>query len=134
MSLAKLRSRIGVPQIVALLLLLVFLAQCVWFMVHVPFSATEGGYIEAGLLHLERLASADSSERSPLVPLLAGLAARVSGAENRLVQLSDYRLVIRLPFFLAGFLLGTSLWYVARRLYGNIGGYIALGLYAFRRS
>ena len=131
MPLAKLRSRIGVPQIVALLLLLVFLAQCVWFMAHVPLSAMEGGYIEAGLLHLERLANAGSAERSPLVPLLAGLAARMSGAENRIVQLSDYRLVIRLPFFLAGFLLGTSLWYVARRLYGNIGGYIALGLYAF---
>ena len=28
-------------------------------------------------------------------------------------------------------LLGASLWYVARRLYGNLGGYIALGLYCF---
>ena len=28
-------------------------------------------------------------------------------------------------------LLGSSLWYVARRLYGNAGGYIALSLYAF---
>ena len=58
------------------LLLLVFLAQCVWFMAHVPLSAMEGGYIEAGLLQLERLANAGSAERSPLVPLLAGLAAR----------------------------------------------------------
>ena len=131
MPLAKLRSRIGVPQTVALLLLLVFAGQCLWFMAHVPLSAMEGSYIEAGLLHLERLSNAGSTERSALVPLMAGLAARVCGAENRIVSLSDYRFVIRLPFLFAGFLLGGSLWYVARRLYGNVGGYIALGLYAF---
>src|SRR5271166_1365419 len=131
MPFAKLRSRIGVPQTVALLLLLVFAGQCLWFMARVPLSATEYSYIEAGLLHLEHLSNASSTERSPLVPLLAGLAARMSGAENRIVYLSDYRFVIRLPFLLAGFLLGASLWYVARRLYGNIGGYIALGLYSF---
>ena len=32
---------------------------------------------------------------------------------------------------IVGMLLGASLWYVARRLYGNIGGYVALGLYCF---
>jgi len=131
MPFAKLRSRIGVPQAVALLLLLVFVAQCLWFMARVPLSATEGSYIETGLLHLERFASASSPERSPLVPLLAGLAARLSGAESRILYLNDYRFVIRLPFLLVGLLLGASLWYVARRLYGNIGGYIALGLYSF---
>ncbi|HME32041.1 MAG TPA: glycosyltransferase family 39 protein [Terriglobales bacterium] len=131
MLFAKLRSRIGVPQAVALLLLLVFVAQCLWFMARVPLSATEGSYIETGLLHLERFASASSPERSPLVPLLAGLAARLSGAESRILYLNDYRFVIRLPFLLVGLLLGASLWYVARRLYGNIGGYIALGLYSF---
>src|SRR5271166_6601204 len=131
MSFAKFRSRIGVPQIVALLLLLVFAAQCLWFMAHVPLSAVEGSYIEAGLLHLERFANAGSTERSPLVPLLAGLAARMSGAEHKIVRLSNYRFVIRLPFLCAGFLLGASLWYVAHRLYGNTGGYIALGLYCF---
>jgi hypothetical protein len=36
-----------------------------------------------------------------------------------------------LPFIAVGVLLGASLWYVARRLYGNAGGYIALSLYAF---
>ncbi len=128
---ARLRSHSGVPQIVALLLLLVFLGQCLWFMAHVPLSAMEGSYIESGLLHLEHLSNANTMERSALVPLLAGLAARVSGAENRILYLSAYRFVIRLPFLTAGFLLGASLWYVARRLYGNVGGYIALGLYSF---
>ncbi len=131
MPFAKLRSRIGAPQIVALLLLSVFVAQCLWFMARVPLSAMEGSYIETGLLHLEHLSNAASTERSALIPLLAGLAARISGAENKIVYLSDYRFVIRLPFLLAGFLLGASLWYVARRLYGNVGGYIALGLYSF---
>ncbi|MCI0355098.1 MAG: glycosyltransferase family 39 protein, partial [Acidobacteria bacterium] len=37
----------------------------------------------------------------------------------------------RLPFVICGFLLGFSLWHVARRLYGNTGGYIALALYSF---
>lgn len=37
----------------------------------------------------------------------------------------------RLPYLLFGLLLGASLWYVSRRLYGNQGGYIALTLYCF---
>jgi hypothetical protein len=131
MSISGLRKRIGVPQIAAALLLLVFLAQCLWFSAHVPLSAMEGSYVEAGLLHLERLSDAGSDEHSPLVPVLAGLAARVSGAENHYAQLSSYRFWIRLPFLFAGLLLAASLWYVARRLYGNIGGYVALGLYGF---
>jgi len=131
MLVARLRSHVGVSQIVALLLLMVFLVQCLWFVAHVPLSAIEDNYIESGLLHLERLSSAGSVERSTLVPLLAGVAARLSGAENRLVDLNAYRFVIRLPFLVTGLLLGASLWYVARRLYGNVGGYIALGLYSF---
>jgi hypothetical protein len=37
----------------------------------------------------------------------------------------------RAPYLIFGVLLGASLWYVARRLYGNAGGYIALALYCF---
>jgi hypothetical protein len=39
--------------------------------------------------------------------------------------------MLRLPFVAIGWLLGASVWYVARRLYGNAGGYIALALYCF---
>jgi hypothetical protein len=131
MSISDSRRRIGVPQIAALLLLLMFLAQCLWFSAHMPLSTLEGNYVEAGLLHLERLSHAGTSERSPLVPLLAGVAARTSGAEGHYGRLGSYRFWIRLPFLMAGLLLGASLWYVARRLYGNIGGYVALGLYCF---
>jgi hypothetical protein len=36
-----------------------------------------------------------------------------------------------IPYLFFGVMLGASLWYVSRRLYGNIGGYIALTLYCF---
>ena len=35
------------------------------------------------------------------------------------------------PQIFFGVMLGASLWYVARRLYGNNGGYVALALYCF---
>lgn len=35
------------------------------------------------------------------------------------------------PYLFFGAMLGASLWYVSRRLYGNAGGYIALTLYCF---
>jgi hypothetical protein len=128
---STLRRRIGLPQIASLLLLFVFLAQCLWFMAHVPLTDVEGSYVEAGLLHIDRLANASSPERSALVAVLAGLPARVLGGEEHFVQLDHYRFFIRLPFLVAGLMLGASLWYVARRLYGNLGGYVALALYTF---
>jgi hypothetical protein len=38
---------------------------------------------------------------------------------------------MRLPFLFAGCVLGAGLWWVTRRLYGNLGGYTALALYCF---
>ncbi len=46
-------------------------------------------------------------------------------------QLRYMLLLLRLPFLGAGCLLGGCLWWVTRRLYGNLGGYTALGLYCF---
>jgi len=46
-------------------------------------------------------------------------------------QLTHILLLLRLPFLLAGVLLGGGLWWVTRRLYGNLGGYTALALYCF---
>ena len=43
-------------------------------------------------------------------------------------QLPFILLLLRLPFLLAGCMLGGGLWWVTRRLYGNLGGYIALAL------
>lgn len=46
-------------------------------------------------------------------------------------QLTHVLLLLRLPFLFAGCLLGAGLWWVTRRLYGNLGGYTALALYCF---
>ncbi|HUD12592.1 MAG TPA: hypothetical protein VMQ56_02965 [Terracidiphilus sp.] len=46
-------------------------------------------------------------------------------------QLTHVLLLLRLPFLLAGCMLGGGLWWVTRRLYGNLGGYTALALYCF---
>ncbi len=46
-------------------------------------------------------------------------------------QLTHVLFLLRLPFLLGGCLLGGGLWWVTRRLYGNLGGYTALALYCF---
>lgn len=46
-------------------------------------------------------------------------------------QLPHILLLVRLPFLLCGCVLGGALWWVTRRLFGNWGGYTALGLYCF---
>jgi hypothetical protein len=46
-------------------------------------------------------------------------------------QMTHVLLLLRLPFLAAGCVLGGGLWWVTRRLYGNMGGYVALSLYCF---
>jgi hypothetical protein len=46
-------------------------------------------------------------------------------------QMTHTLLLLRLPFLAAGCMLGAGLWWVSRRLYGNLGGYTALSLYCF---
>ena len=46
-------------------------------------------------------------------------------------QMTHILLLLRLPFLLAGCALGGCIWWVTRRLYGNLGGYTALALYCF---
>jgi hypothetical protein len=46
-------------------------------------------------------------------------------------QMTHVLLLLRLPFLFAGCLLGGCIWWVTRRLYGNLGGYTALALYCF---
>jgi hypothetical protein len=45
-----------------------------------------------------------------------------------------WRWLPRIPFLAVGVFLGASLWYVARRLCGNSGGFLALTLYCFSPS
>jgi hypothetical protein len=131
MEASKLPFGAGIPQVAAAFLLLVFLAQCIWFTAYAPITSLESSYIEDGLVHLAGMASADPPERSPLVPVLSALPIQLLANRITFEQVDQYRFLIRLPFTFCGLMLGASLWYVARRLYGNFGGFIALALYAF---
>jgi hypothetical protein len=130
-------SPIGRPQIIAALLLLIFLAQCLWLATHSPLRDMELSQIRQGhtLFH-QRVVLSDAA-RSPVVPILAALPLIGSGVILNAdgppwyPHPRSWRWRARLPFIAIGVLLGASLWYVARRLYGNAGGYIALALYAF---
>ena len=61
--------------------------------------------------------------------------AQVSGSELSTWELrhrmTHLLLLLRMPFLFAGCLLGGCVWWVTRRLYGNLGGYTALALYCF---
>jgi len=46
-------------------------------------------------------------------------------------QMTHILLLLRLPFLFAGCVLGGCIWWVSRRLYGNLGGYTALALFCF---
>jgi hypothetical protein len=71
-------------------------------------------------------------EHSPLL-YLASAAPLLAWPEHLLsVDWASYwRWLPRLPFLACGVFLGASLWYVARRLCGNNGGFVALTLYCF---
>ncbi len=89
-------------------------------------------YRVAGLpLTLERLTLlAVDHFRSPANRLYTGGSLNGSTWESR-HQLNFVVVLIHLPFVLFALLLGGGLWWVTRRLYGNEGGFFALGLYCF---
>jgi hypothetical protein len=68
--------------------------------------------------------------RKPEDKVVQTLDASTSTWELR-HQLTHILLLLRLPFLAAGVLLGGALWWVTRRLFGNLGGYTALALYVF---
>jgi hypothetical protein len=154
------RERFGQPQVLAGLLLLIFAGQCFWLLLRGTrpldvdsselFRVQEGsrqwrGEGVAGTPSPERLEAAASPppeieqnqgydpDHSPLWYLLAS-AALVHWQDQGALQVHLVRYwawLARVPYIVFGILLGASLWYVVRRLYGNAGGYIALGLYCF---
>jgi hypothetical protein len=89
-------------------------------------------YRAAGLpLTLERLTlEATDHFRSPENKLYPGGSLRASTWEAR-HQLAGIIYLIHLPFVFFAAWLGAGLWWVARRLFGNEGGFLALGLYCF---
>ncbi len=139
-------------------LLLIFLAQCVW-LIHSELRSEFGCYpsgtmarqsrVGEGLAQWRGQGIAGTPENSPptgssiasqraydpyrspvwylvaAAPVVFAPAPATPGSEKIWLWLT------RVPFLLFGLLLGASLWYVTRRLYGNSGGVIALVLYCF---
>jgi hypothetical protein len=158
------RERFGRPQFLAGAMLLAFLAQAAWLVrseLHESESradgatATEQVRIAAGWrqLHSGAIAGAPfpdaagslsieisedqgfDTEHSPLLSLVT--AAPLLAWPQRLLDSESspyWRWLPRIPFLACGVFLGASLWYVARRLCGNAGGFLALSLYCFSPS
>jgi hypothetical protein len=150
------RERFGRPQITAAFLLLAFLFQCAWLLSRrdsrLPTDEISRVVIGRNQWVGKDIASTpEAAESSHLASDLAMPAAAhaydpahsplwylVASAPNvlftRCLRLDPFRFwgwLAAMPFLIFGTLLGGSLWYVARRLYGNAGGYIALALYCF---
>ena len=126
------RDRFGVPQLAALLMLALFAAQSLWLMAASPMSPSQAALLERGLAQWQQgRINVQDPYRSPLYYLLASLPiANQRGADDP-AALQARRWQVRLPWLIFALVLGASIWYVARRLYGNAGGYIALLLYCF---
>jgi hypothetical protein len=89
-------------------------------------------YRVAGLpLTLERLALLAADRlRAPADRLYPGGSLNGTTWESR-HQLLSVIYLIHVPFVLFAVWLGGGLWWVARRLFGNEGGFFSLGLYCF---
>jgi len=155
------RERFGRPQVLAGLLLLAFFCQAVW-LIHAELSAAstpegpeaarirEGwrqwhgrGIAGAPFLDSDGHGAQESfrsedrgfdTEHSPLL-YLASAAPLLAWPQHLDTDSAVYwRWLPRLPFLACGVFLGASLWYVARRLCGNTGGFVALIFYCFSPS
>src|SRR5258708_26222128 len=126
---------IGRPQIIAGMLLLMFLVQCFWVAGNRGLSDLEFQYIASG--HAPKPGQ-EYRITSPFTGLAASIPARITWLLRTLAPSSASATLavprpwfLRLPFIAFGFWLGAALWWVARRLFGDEGGYIALALYCF---
>lgn len=152
MSISFLRGRFGSPQIIAGLMLLIFLGECAWLVAqqhsgNFIFGEDDSSRVQEGLAQWRgrgiaatpaNAALADqfgegsdgrfSAEHSPLWYLIASAPLAVFNVSP---DSWLWLWLTRAPYVLFGGLLGASVWYVARRLYGNAGGYTALALYCF---
>lgn len=149
------RERFGQPQVLAGLLLLTLLAQCVWLLGHTgayqPSHEEEIARVATGLQLWGKQSAPASRESeamhsSPLdIPhpgvffdkdhsalwYLIDSAPLLPCGAATLENWSKMNWLAAIPNLIFALLLGASLWYVARRLYGNAGGYIALAFFCF---
>ncbi len=124
------RERFGSAQFIAGIILLAFLGQCIWFCSRVPLSDREVAFVLQGQRRWHMGEISFQEQVSPVTGLLASLPLLGSHPTGDQPP-ATWRWLARLPFMIVGLLFGASIWYVARRLYGNVAGYIALILYAF---
>ena len=145
------RERFGKPQVVAGLLLLIFVAECGWLLAHSApnmESAEEVVRVHEGLEQWHGHGIAGTPAMQPdAAPEWAGLRSNeydpdhsplwylIGSAPVAVLGVAPYSTfglwLTHAPYVVFGVLLGASAWYVSRRLYGNAGGYIALALYCF---
>jgi hypothetical protein len=154
------RERFRRPQFLAGLLLLIFLAQAVWLVQRELRNSDgpegpEAARISEGWKqwHGRGVAGAPfhdlpeyvprnqlgegsgfDTEQSPLLDLISAAPLLALPQDFADESAAYWRWLSRLPFLACGVFLGASLWYVARRLCGNIGGFIALTFYCFSPS
>jgi hypothetical protein len=158
------KFKMGWPQRLAALLLLVFLGECLWVISRQQLSSDDYRFARCGREMWERPSPLGGYFTScgnlngdgtfgyrvagfPLtVQRLVLLATdKLRSPENRLYssgslngstwearhELSSVKYLLHLPFVFFAIWLGAGLWWVARRLFGNEGGFLALGLYIF---
>jgi len=155
------RERFGKPQFLAGLLLLAFAAQAMWLVHRELHAGREPDGPEAARIRegwkqwhgrgvagapfldsaidaaLDPFRSEDhgfDTEHSPLLYLTSAAPLLVWPQRIDSESSAYWRWLPRLPFLACGVFLGASLWYVARRLCGNTGGFIALIFYCFSPS
>jgi hypothetical protein len=142
------KFRFNRPQQIAAALLAILLVQCLWVIHHELLSDTDytyarcgremwetpnplaGYFTTCGNIHDGTLAYRAAGLPLTIERIFAGQLSTTSTWEMR-HEVSHINLLLRLPFTFAALALGACLWWVTRRLYGNTGGYIALGLYCF---
>jgi hypothetical protein len=154
------RERFGRPQFLAGLLLLCFLGQAMWLVRAEMQTAREPDGAEAirigegwkqwhgrGIAAAPFIAPAVTAqdpfraapsgfdiEQSPLLYIASAAPLLAWPRDFESDSAAYWRWLPRIPFLACGVFLGASLWYVARRLCGNTGGFVALVFYCFSPS
>ena len=118
------------PQIFAGLMLLAFFAQCLWVSASRKLSPLEEEYVASGFPHRP---GQEYLIVSPFTGWVGALPFKVARKAAGTIVPEQWVVpkawLARLPFMIFGIWLGAALWWVARRLFDDAGGYVALGLY-----
>lgn len=121
---------VGRPQVLAGLMLAAFLAQAFWVASSRKLSSLEFQYIESGLAQRP---GQEYRVTSPFTTWVAALPYRwarsAAGEDLSKAPVVPTPWMARLPFLIFGVWLGAALWWVARRLFEDHGGFVALALY-----